>query len=217
MALLLIGLFIWQWSHQDKSQEVRQLFAEALQMHHGTVTAKGVSEEPAEDEEPPVIAPRYRFGSIQERAQAAMERFQDIADRYHNTQSGQLALYYVALNRQRLGETGQARDLLVDLIQRVQNSEIRNLIRHCLAQLAEIDQDREETVRLLQDIRKEAGPPFPMDTVLMQLAQNHEALGNVGEALEFYKQITADYPSSPHSQPARDRVNELEEAAQETG
>ena len=210
VLVLLAGLFVWQWSLQGKSEAAEQLFAEALGIHHGTVGTAQPQNSPQE-QQAPVPRSRHRFSTAQERAQQALEEFQAIADQYPASQSGQLALYYVALNQQRLGETQKAREILVDLIGRVQTTEIRNLMRHCLAQLAEIDKNHDEAIRILQDILKEAVPPFPLDTVLMRLAQNYEAVGNPDEALKFYKQITAEYPSSPHSESARNRADELEE------
>ena len=220
LALILVlvvvaGLFVWQWSLQGRSQEAELLFAEALEIHHGTVETAQPPTSP-EGQPPPASRSQHRFSTVQERAQQALERFQAIADQYPASQSGQLALYYVALNQQRLGETQKAREILTDLIGRVQSKEIRNLMRQSLAQLAEIDENHDQAIQILQEILKDAVSPFPLDTVLMRLAQNYEAVGNPDEALKFYKQITAEYPSSPHSESARNRAEELEQLAEET-
>ena len=44
----------------------------------------------------------------------------------------------------------------------------------------------------------------------MRIARTHEALGNVEQALENYRKITNDYPTSSQAEEAQSEIDRLE-------
>jgi len=86
----------------------------------------------------------------------------------------------------------------------------RNLARHLLASIAESQDDHQLASQLLEAILLEDTVSFPKDTILLRLAQNHEAAGNAEKALTFYTRLTTEYPTSDDSQEAQSRLDQLE-------
>ena len=94
--------------------------------------------------------------------------------------------------------------------------QIKNLARQLLVRLAQSNDDRQRATALLEEILLESTGFFPKDTILLQLAQNHEAAGNAQEAVVFYQRLTTEYPGSVYLQEARTHLEQLEGGEQLT-
>ncbi len=106
---------------------------------------------------------------------------------------------------------GTAEEELNLVVQNSAEPQTRNLARNLLASIAESQDDHQRAVQLLEAIRLEDTAYFPKDTILLRLAQNHEEAGNVEEALNLYRELTTEYPTSDSSQEARQRIDQLEQ------
>ena len=203
--LSILGSYLWQNYQGSRTEEIQFKFAEALEIYHAPVSEEttGVSEDQT-------IPSAYQFQFDQERRVEALGHFRTIAEDYPNTDLGLLARYYTALIKQEMGQTEQAEGDLTFVMEHASQPQIKNLARHLLARLAESNNDRQRARALLEEILQEATGFFPKDTILLQLAQNHEAAGNAQEAVEFYQRLATEYPTSVYSQEARLHLEQLE-------
>jgi predicted negative regulator of RcsB-dependent stress response len=195
------------WSHYEQSQEVefQKAFAEALEIYHAPLDDQ---KEPESD--PGVTSSKYSFQSAAERHQKALNHFDALAQRHPSTRLGLLARYYVALNKRELGQAEEAKKILYWVIEHTEETDIRNLARTSLAELARLENNQEEAIQLLTDLLDAPWPAFPKQMALLQLAKSYEAQGNLEEALKQYKRISAEYPSSGYTEEAQLRITQLE-------
>jgi predicted negative regulator of RcsB-dependent stress response len=142
-----------------------------------------VVEDTAEDSEEPIIFDEYIFETDEERLEKALESFTAVGEDYPGTHLGLLARYYIGLIKQEMGQMG----------------------------IAESQDDPQRATQLLEAILQENSASFPTDALLLRLAQNYEAAGNAEKAMELYRKLTTEYPTSDYSQEARLRLDQLEE------
>jgi TolA-binding protein len=204
--LSLLGSYFWQNYQLGRSEEIQVQFGEALKIYHAPVV-----ENTAEDSEDPIIFDEYIFETDQERQEKALEGFTAVVEDYPGTQLGLLARYYRGLLKQEMGQMGTAEEELNLVVQNSTEPQTRNLARHVLAGIAESQDDPQRATQLLEAILQENSASFPTDALLLRLAQNHEAAGNAEKAMELYRQLTTEYPTSDYSQEARLRLDQLEE------
>ena len=205
-VLSILGFYFWQNYQMDRSEEIQVQFSEALEIYHAPVV-----EETAEDSEDPIIVNEYIFGTNEERRKKALEAFTAVTEDYSGTPLGLLARYYRGLINQEMGQIGTAEEDLNFVMENSAEPQTRNLARHPLARIAELKDDRQRTTELLEEILLEETAYFPKDSLLLRLAQNHEAAGNAEEAVNFYTRLTTEYPTSDYSQEAQFRLDQPEE------
>ncbi len=204
--LSLLGSYFWQSYQSDRSEEIQIQFSEALEIYHAPVV-----EETPEDSEEPIIFDKYIFETDEERREKALESFTAVVEGDPGTHLGLLARYYRGLIKREMGQMGTAEEELNFVVQNSAEPQTRNLARHLLAGIAESQDDRQRATQLLEEILQEDTASFPRDTILLQIAQNHEAAGNAEEALNFYTRLTTEYPTSEYTQEAQLRLDQLEE------
>ena len=203
--LSILGSYFWQNYQSDRSEEIQVQFGEALKIYHAPVV-----EETAEDSEDPIIFDEYIFATDEERREKALEGFTAVVEDAPGTHLGLLARYYRGLIKQEMGQMGTAEEELNFVVQNSVEPQTRNLARHLLAGIAESQDDHQRATQLLEEILFEDTASFPKDTILLRLAQNHEAAGNAEEALKLYTRLTTEYPTSDDSQEAQRRLDQLE-------
>ncbi len=203
--LSILGSYFWQNYQSDRSEEIQAQFGEALKIYHAPVV-----ENTAEDSEDPIIFDEYIFATDEERREKALEGFTAVVENAKGNHLGLLARYYRGLLKQEMGQMGTAEEELNLVVQNSAEPQTRNLARQLLAGIAESRDDRQLATQLLEAILLEDTAFFPKDTLLLRLAQNHEAAGNAEKALLFYARLTTEYPTSEDSQEAQRRLDELE-------
>jgi len=203
--LSILGSYFWQNYQSDRNEEIQVQFSEALKIYHASVV-----EDTAEDSEASIILDEYIFATEEERREKALEGFTAVVESAPGTHLGLLARYYRGLLNQEMGQMGTAEVELNFVVRNSAEPQTRNLARHLLAGIAESQDDSQLATQLLEAILLEDTASFPKDTILLRLAQNHEAAGNAEKALNFYTQLTIEYPTSVDSQEAQRRLDQLE-------
>ncbi|MDA2935375.1 tetratricopeptide repeat protein, partial [Acidobacteria bacterium AH-259-D05] len=234
-VLSILGSNLWQYYQERSSHQLQTRFSETLDLYHAPVAeaeevtspgtteteatseesgseenAEGITEEPEVQEADPTSSSEYRFQSDQERLEGALAGFTAIAQDYSKAQLGLLARYYMGLIKQELGQTEEAEQDLNFVIGNAVQTEIQNLARNLLAGIAQSKNDPQQATALLEQILLDESDSFPKSTVLLELAQTHEAAGNSEEALRFYRRLTTEYPTSQYIQEARSHIDQLE-------
>ena len=210
----LLGFYLWQGYQDSSNREAQKLFAEALDTYHAPV--KELAPEPGSEsdgqnpDQPPEPPPEYRFETVKDRRAAAEAAFEKISDDYSGTRLGFFSRYYLGLIGRQNEDAGAARQHLRWVVDNSGDSDVRNLSRNVLADIALGEENHEEALTYLQQLLGDPTPQVPEQTVLMRIARTHEALGNVEQALENYRKITNDYPTSSQAEEAQSEIDRLE-------
>lgn len=212
IVLSLLGFYLWQGHQESSNQEAQKLFAEALDTYHAPVRELAPDPEPESDgqDQPPEPPPEYRFDTVAERRDAAEMAFEKISEDYSHTRLGFFSRYYLGLIGRQNQDAGAARQHLKWVVENSGDSDVRNLSRNVLADLALGEENHEEALTYLQQLLGDPTPQVPEQTVLLRLARTHEALGNIEQALENYRKITNDYPTSTQAEEAQSEIDRLE-------
>ena len=212
VVVSLLGFYLWQGYQESSNQEAQKLFAEALDTYHAPVKELAPDPDSESDgqDRPPEPPPEYRFDTVAERRDAAEMAFEKISDDYSGTRLGFFSRYYLGLIGRQNEDAGAARQHLKWVVDNSGDSDVRNLSRNVLADIALGEEKHEEALTYLQQLLGDPTPQVPEQTVLMRLARTHEALGNIEQALENYRKITNDYPTSSQADEAQSEIDRLE-------
>jgi tetratricopeptide (TPR) repeat protein len=209
-ALVVVALAIaigigWQYYRGTRNVEMQADFADALAMFHAPV---GTEQPP--DPNQPQAEPKYRYETATEKYDKALARFQEVASEYSGTRIGTLSQYYAALSENEMGRQEEAGKLLTQLAQEGSYPEVANLARNTLAQLATGDKNYDQAISLYNEILATPSQNFPRSVVMLRVAEALEAKGNLPEALEQYRKITAEFPGSSSASEAAGKIQRIE-------
>ena len=202
VLLIAIGIF-YAWN--QRSQAAAQA---ALGKAIETSTA-AVSASP-----PPAGSTEKTFKSEKERAEAAINEFQAVVDKYGGS-VGEKAKYFIAVNRLSIDRPAAISELEALA---GSNNESGKLAKFALAQAKASDGKTDEAVALYQELAALNDPVISKDSVNMELAKLYEKQGKNQEAADIYFNIAnaaaqakdADGKPIPMSQSARDAKDKLE-------
>ena len=229
LVVVIVGFWALQGYREGQAAETQGLFSDALELYHATIDKveekgeeKVEGEEKAEGEKSAeekaqaraqeLANSRYRFQSEQERNQKAQEAFLQLAQEYPNSQLGILSRYYLALIARQTDRIEEAKESLGWVIDNTDAVETKNLARNALVQIVLGEGNAKEAAGLLERMMEEPSPNYPQQIILMSLAESYEKAGNLDKAIEHYKKITSEYPTSQQSQEAQSRIDELEDS-----
>ena len=223
LVMGIVGFWALQGYREGQVAETQGLFSDALELYHATIDkvegeASGEGEEEKSAEEKAqaraqeLANNRYRFQSEQERNQKAEEAFLQLVEEHPNSQLGVLSRYYLALIERQTDRSGEAKENLAWVIDNTDVVETKNLARSALAQIVLGEGNPQEAADLLEHMVEEPSPNYPQQIILINLAQSYEKAANLDKAIEQYKKIISEYPTSQQSQEAQSRIDELEDS-----
>lgn len=170
---VLVGIF-FAWNRRSQA-EAQTALGKAIETSEARV-----SESPA-----PEGFTGKTFKTDKERAQAAVNEFQAVADKYGNPVKDK-ARYFTAVNRLRLDPAAAAQEL-ADLSNN--SGEIGTLSKFALAQSKSSDGKLDEAAALYQELDKLSNPILSKDTINFELAKIYEKQGKTADAADLYYNI----------------------------
>ena len=227
LVVVIVGLWALQGYRAGQAAETQGLFSDALELYHATIDkVEEKSEEKVEGEEKveksaeekaqaraqELANNRYRFQSDQERIQKAEKAFLELVQEHPDSQLGVLSRYYLALIARQTDRIEEAKEGLLWVIDNADAVDTKNLARNALAQILLGEGSAKEAADLLEQMVEEPSPNYPQQIILMSLGQSYEKAGNRDKAIEQYKKITSEFPTSQQSQEAQSRIDELEDS-----
>ncbi len=209
--IILIGVVTVLWSKYQESRDakVQVAFSDAMEKFHAPVDE--------EDQTDPALDPsaldqqtKYRFTTSQERFEESLEAFRTVADEYSGFWLGGMSRYYAGLSLIELERTQEAGQELQMAIDESSWTDVKNMARNALAQIAVAEGNHEQAVELYERIVADPSGGLPVDLALMRLARNLELTGNLEEALTRYRQVTSEHAGSATATAAQAEVRRLE-------
>jgi len=205
-ALAVIGLAVWGFTawRGSKAAQASQALGRAIKTAETPVIADPV---------PGSNMPSFR--TEKERAQKAVQEFQQVAQNYGGS-TGEYARYFAA-TQQLILDRGKGTGEL-EALTRSGEAEVSALAKFALAQVREGDGKYEEAAALYGDLAKQNDSIITPDTANLRLALAYSKLGKKQEAVEILFKIAEaarqakgkDGKPAPQSAAARMAAQELE-------
>jgi tetratricopeptide (TPR) repeat protein len=170
LAAVLIGVYV-KWSNR-KSEEARRALGKAI----------AISTAPVATASPIEGAPTPEYSSQQERAQRAIDVFQQVAAKYGDPYKTQ-ARYLIGTNLLSI-DRNKAKSALAEVSQ---SSEVETatLAKFALAQADEADGQYDEAAKLYSELAARNGAVVTADTANLRLAGVYEKQGKNKEAVDL--------------------------------
>jgi len=206
IALAVLAVKTYQ---ESRDAEVQTAFSDALERFHAPVDEDDQTD-PAQDPNALDQQTKYRFTTSQERFEESLKAFRAVADEYSGLWLGGMSRYYAGLSLIELERIEEAKQELQLALDDSSETDVKNMARNALAQLAVSDGNHGQAVELYEQIVANPSASLPVDLALMRLARNLEVSGNLEEALTRYRQITSEHAGSATATEAQNEVRRLE-------
>lgn len=208
-ALLVLVVVGWIWSgySQTRTEEAQGAFSEALEIYH-TPIQDAVEPKDGETPTPAPDGDNETFASIEERNSKALEAFREVSASYSGVHRD-WARFYTAVILNAQGSQDEAQSIWEELSSDAPPL-IRNLSMERLAELFEANGEYDRAIDRLQSLIDNPAENFPIQAALFKLARNQEAVGNSEDALDNYRRIVSEFPTSSQRADAEKKVKELE-------
>ncbi|HEY0429815.1 MAG TPA: hypothetical protein VGC76_18675 [Pyrinomonadaceae bacterium] len=200
---VLIGIF-YAWNRRSNAQ-AQSALGKAIETASAQVT----------DSPLPAGSTEKTFKTEKERAEAAVNEFQAVADKFGGD-VGDKAKYFVAVNKLKLDRPAAVSELETLASK---SGEIGKLSKFALAQAKVGDGDLDRAAQLYQELAGMDDSVLAKDSINLALAQVYEKQGKKTEAADIYFNIAkaaseakdADGKAVPLSQTARTAKDKLAE------
>ncbi|MGI8787385.1 MAG: tetratricopeptide repeat protein [Pyrinomonadaceae bacterium] len=203
VLVVLVGIF-YAWNRRSQA-EAQAALGKAIETSQTQVSSSP----------PPAGSTVKTFNTERERAEAAVNEFQSVADKYGNPIKDK-AQYFAAVNRLTLDRPAAIQEL-GDLSK--QSGEVGTLSKFALAQAQTDDGKLDEAAALYQELAASDNPILAKETINFELAKVYEKQGKKDEAADLYYKIAKtaseakdlDDKPVPMSQTATEAKQKLEE------
>lgn len=199
VALAAGGGYLW-WKQQREAKS-SALLAEALAVAEAPVApvATTGSDTP----------PAGSYASERARAEAALPKLLAAAEAYPKTSAGLAARYQAAATLVALGRDEEAATRYQEVIDLAGDGLYGRVARLGQAEVRVRQGQYEPAINTFKELSLGTGGEIPIDGVLMQLARAYRLAGRTPEAVQTFKRVTDEFPSSPYAADARRELETL--------
>jgi predicted negative regulator of RcsB-dependent stress response len=148
------------------------------------------------------------FASNAERATEAHKEFQAIVDKYPHTHAGHFARYFLGLTSETLGDHAAAERELKD-VSSAHNRDLAALANFALASVYRNTNRSKDAIDLYKKLIDKPTSTVGKVAAKMELGATYEAAGQPLEAKRIYQEVQKENPTSPASQMASAKLQEM--------
>lgn len=135
-------------------------------------------------------------------------RLADVVLRDHpGSNAAKWATYFKAVAQKELGDYPAALQTLMPLAADTEDDFLSSAAKLVQAQVHEGQGDAAGALEIYATLASTASARFPADMVLMNQARVLEGQGKIDEARDIYRRLMQEYPDSPYTRGAAERVN----------
>jgi predicted negative regulator of RcsB-dependent stress response len=132
--------------------------------------------------------------SDKDRFTKVLTEAQKTHDAYPSLIAGQIALYYVALSQDALGDTAKATENLQQVIKNA-DADVAGVAKFALAGIYKKHGETQKAIDLYKQIYDKGG--YSKSAAVFELAKINDAAGKTDEAKTYYQKIVSEFPESP--------------------
>ncbi len=184
LAALVIIIFGWSYYSSRRTAAAQTELSQAISLYNDTVNIK----------------------SDKERYEKTIAQAQKTHDQYPSLSIGNIALYYVALSQEGLGDTAKAVQTLQQVAQRGDAS-IKAVAQFALGEIYKKHGETQKAIDTYKQLYDSGG--YSKAAVTYELATLHEANKQVDQAKDYYQKLVTEFPDSPFRQSADDALKRL--------
>jgi TolA-binding protein len=149
------------------------------------------------------------FATEREKHQAALTKFNAVADEYPSTDAGLFAKYREATTYMALGVPASAAPLFQQVIDKGGSGIYAEMARLGLAESQAQSGQYEPAINTFKDLAQKKDGQVPVDGVLIRLGRTYLDAGKRAEAEQTFNRIVSEFPESPFSGDARRELDQL--------
>jgi hypothetical protein len=195
LLVILVGAVSWAgWTiyHDRQTATASAMLDVAMRAYSGRIA--GTQADPADPKE-------VTYPDETARANDALAKFTQVADKYPNTNPGRLARYYAALCLEDLEKQNQALESLKKLSS-ISDKELAEMAKFQMAIIDARSGKTDEAVKIFRELADKQQSVFvPRPLALLEMA-NAMRKTNPKEAANVYQQIKKEFPDTPVSDEA---------------
>lgn len=182
-AVLVVGVggSWWYWSY--RTEQANEALGKAVETYNAALVPAGSNN------------PGIDFHSALERARAAHQQFQQVADRYGHTRPGQMARYFAGLTAVDAGDPKNGEAELKQVAE-AGNKDLAALAKLALANVYRGVQRNDEALRLYRELIDHPTASVSKPMAELELASLYEATNQTAEAGKVYDQIIVSDPQT---------------------
>jgi tetratricopeptide (TPR) repeat protein len=184
VAALVIIFFAWNYYASSRNSRSQIELSQAITTYGDTANIKSDKE-------------RY-----EKTIAAAQKTYSD----YKSLPAGSIALYYMALSEEGLGDTAKAVQHLQEAAQRGDAS-VKSVSQFALAAIYRKHGDMQKSIDTYKQLYESGG--YSKAAVTYELASVYEANKQVDQAKTYYQKVVTDYADSPFRQNADEALKRL--------
>ena len=184
LAGLVIVIFGWTYYRASRNASAQAQLSQAIRIYDDVANIK----------------------SDKERYEKALAEAQKTHDQYGSSAAGTIALYYVALSQDGLGDTAKATQNLEEVAKSSDQS-IKGVAQFALAGIYKKHGDTQKAIDSYKQLY-ESGL-YSKAAAAYELATLYEANKQVDQAKDYYQKIVSEFPDSPFRQSADDALKRM--------
>jgi len=144
--------------------------------------------------------------SDKERYEKTIVEAQKTYDQYRSLAVGDIALYYIGLSQEGLGETAKAAQTLQQVIQS-KDASVKAVGQFALGAIHKRNGETQKAIDVYKQLYDSGG--YSKAAVAYELATLYEANNQADQAKDFYQKIVSEFPDSPFRQNADEALKRL--------
>jgi TolA-binding protein len=196
VVVLLIALLVYVGWNRRGQDQAHALLADAMALDDAAVGPPPAPGEPAPSGQ--------RFNTVDERNQAAQQKFKALADTYPSNDAGIFARYREAGLWMALKNPSNAATAFQQVVDQAgSNSLYGQLARLGLAEAQAQTGQFEPAINTMMEMSQRRDGPVAADGVLLRLARIYLDAGKTTDAQQTLTRLVSEYPTSPFAADAR--------------
>jgi TolA-binding protein len=184
VAALVIIIFGWSYYSSSRNARAQAELSQAIATYNDTANIK----------------------SDKERYEKTIAQAQKTHDDYSSLPVGSIALYYVALSQEGLGDTAKAVQNLQDVSQHGDAS-VKAVAQFALGAIYKKHGENQKAIDAYKQLYDNGG--YSKAAAAYELAATYEANNQADQAKEFYQKVISEFPDSPFRQNADEALKRL--------
>jgi predicted negative regulator of RcsB-dependent stress response len=184
VVVLVVAFFGWSFYSSRRNASAQLQLSQAITIYNDTTNIK----------------------SDKERYEKTIAEAQKTHDQYRSLAVGNIALYYVALSQEGLGDTAKATQNLQEVIQR-SDASIKAVAQFALGAIYKKHGETQKAIDVCKQLYESGG--YSKAAVAYELATLYEANKQMDQAKDFYQKLVTEFPDSPFRQHADDALKRL--------
>jgi len=169
LAIIIVG---WSYYRSSRNARAEAQLSQAIDVYNDTANIK----------------------SDKERYEKTLVEAQKTYDQYGSLPVGNIALYYVGLSQEGLGDTTKSVQTLQQVADRGDAS-VKAVAQFALGSLYKKHGENQKAIETYKRLFEAGG--YSKAAVAYELASLYEANNQPDQAKDFYQKVVSDYPDSP--------------------